>query len=248
MIRAARTLVSLGIALVPLASAAAILGWLRAPRGPIDFCYSSFCRVGVWGTGARLLPPVWRTSRDRLPPSLVVVSNHESHLDVPAILLALAPRSLRFVAKKELFKIPFLGWGMRATGNIMVERNRSASDLTRLRDAAEHTQVGDVLFFAEGTRTLDGSMREFKKGAFVYAIEAQRPILPVGVAGGYEILPPRTLDPRPGPVAVVIGEPVETRGLDLAERDALRDRVRNRVAELREEALRLVGSPRMRAS
>lgn len=237
------TLVVLALAAIPLASASAIMAWLRFPRPAIDLMYRSFCRVSTAVAGIELLPTIWHTDTDRLPAQLVIVSNHESHMDVPSIVLSLR-RSIRFVAKASLFRIPFFGWGLGATGNIRVDRNRIATDLKRLRDSADRARDGDVLFFAEGTCSSEGSYRPFKKGAFMFAILQQRPILPVAVGGSFECLPARRAYAHPGKIAVVVGEPIPVSGLTEADRDVLRERVQDAVAALREEALRRVGSPR----
>jgi 1-acyl-sn-glycerol-3-phosphate acyltransferase len=246
MMKAVVTVGTMGLAMVPLGGAAAVMGALRFKRPPIDWCYRSFCALGLKMCNGHLVGPVLKTPRELLPPQAVIVSNHESHLDAAAITVALHPRSIRFVAKRELFDIPFFGWGLRWSGNIPVERNRSSGDVSRLHQAARHRTEGDVLFFAEGTRSPDGAMHEFKKGAFIYAIEKQQPILPVGVGGGFEVLPARELAGRHGPVAVVVGEPISVAGLTLDDRDALRDRVRETITHLRAEALELAGSPRAR--
>ncbi|HET6343748.1 MAG TPA: lysophospholipid acyltransferase family protein, partial [Myxococcota bacterium] len=95
----------------------------------------------------------------------------------------------------------------------------------------------DLVFFAEGTRSREGRLLPLKKGAFAHAISHGRPILPVAVVGGHERLPPRTLRLTSGPIAVVVGEPIETTGLTLDDREALRDRTAAALARLRAEAL-----------
>jgi len=244
MKKAVVTLGTLGLAMVPLGGAAAVMGALHVPTPPIDWCYRTFCALGLKMCSGELVGPVLKTPREQLPPQAVIVSNHESHLDAAAITVALSPRSIRFVAKRELFQIPFFGWGLRWTGSIPVERNRSSSDVSRLREAAHNHTTGDVLFFAEGTRSPDGAVHEFKKGAFIYAIEKQQPILPVGVGGGFEVLPAHELEGRPGKVAVVVGEPISVAGMTIDDRDALREKVREVIGRLRAEALELAGSPR----
>ena len=238
------TVLAIVAAVIPLATTAAIFGALGAPRPAIDWIYRNFSRFSVWVTRVRLLPVVWHTDRAHLPPRLVIVCNHESHMDAPSILASLHERSIRFVAKAELFRIPFFGWGLGATGNIRVERNHTAADLGRLREASARPSDSDVLFFAEGTRSREGAYRAFKKGAFALAIQQQLPILPVAIGGSYECVRPHTLQIRPGKIAVVVGEPIDVRGMTLADRDALRDRVQQIVARLRQEALQLAESPR----
>jgi 1-acyl-sn-glycerol-3-phosphate acyltransferase len=102
----------------------------------------------------------------------VVVSNHQSHFDALAILTALR-RHVRFVAKRELFRIPIFGLALRATGNIEVNRTGGDKDREQLRRAvAAVRERVTLLFFAEGTRSPDGALRPFKKGAMLLALEA----------------------------------------------------------------------------
>jgi len=176
---------------------------------------------------------------------MVIVSNHESHLDGPAIQTTLNTRSIRYVAKEALFKIPFLGWALRAAGNVAVTRQNDKGDHARLNEAKERQNDGDVLFFAEGTRSREGIFQPFKKGAFYFAIIHQRPIIPVAACGGYESMKPGTLRPQGGAQAVCIGEPIDVSSYSLAEIDALRDKVRVEVGKLRFEALTLINSPRL---
>ncbi|MBN1960552.1 MAG: 1-acyl-sn-glycerol-3-phosphate acyltransferase [Deltaproteobacteria bacterium] len=246
MIRSIFTLIILAIIVIPMATAASILAFLHLPRASVDFIYHTFFGLCLVLLGIKLQPTVWHTDKTQLAEQLVIVSNHESHLDIPSILIGLKLRSIRFVAKASLFRIPFFGWGMSATGNISVDRKGTGNDLQRLEESGSRSCY-DILFFAEGTRSKDGLIQPFKKGGIVFAINQRRPILPIAVGGSYELLPAGQNYARPGKVAVVVGEPIEVAQLTIDDRDALRDRVQSIVYTLREEALKIAGSPRAKA-
>jgi len=144
---------------------------------------------------------------------------------------------MRAVIKDEMMRIPVLGRALALSGNVRVTRTQSAADVERLR-AVMQARPADVsiLFYAEGTRSRDGSLRPFKKGPFVAALASGLPILPVATAGTYRIWPPVTVQLRRGPVAVQIGEPIDVAGLGFDDREALRDRCFAAVRELRARA------------
>jgi 1-acyl-sn-glycerol-3-phosphate acyltransferase len=113
----------------------------------------------------------------------VVMSNHQSLLDIPVIAVAV-PGSLRFVAKKELFRVPLWGPAMRAAGIISIDRQNRESAIASLRDAGAALKSGVNIWIApEGTRSLDGELLPLKKGGFVLAAETGADILPVVIDG-----------------------------------------------------------------
>jgi 1-acyl-sn-glycerol-3-phosphate acyltransferase len=152
----------------------------------------------------------------------VYCANHASFVDVGAVA-AVLPGSLRFVGKRELFRIPVFGTGLRLTGQIPVDRTQHEAALGAFASAAAAVQAGlSVVVFVEGTRSPDGRLQAFKKGAFVMAIATQAPCVPVYVAGAWQLLPRGGLMPRPGAVEVRIGRPISTAGLVYEDRDRLR--------------------------
>jgi 1-acyl-sn-glycerol-3-phosphate acyltransferase len=159
----------------------------------------------------------------------VFMSNHQSVLDIGALVLTL-PVSWRFVAKRELTYVPFFGWALALSDQIVIDRGNRASSVRSLRRAAERIRGGvNVIIFPEGTRSLTGRMREFKSGGFHLAIEAQVPILPVTVSGSFDLIPKRSLKVRSGTIKVVYGAPIPTLGLDVDGRHALKQRVREAI-------------------
>lgn len=179
---------------------------------------------------------------ERLPKSQFVLAlNHQSHFDVPLVFGSIE-RHLRFVAKKELFRIPIFGHGLKATGNIMVDRRHGEHDRRALSEAAKAVQERvSIVFFAEGTRSEDGVLRPFKKGAAVLAIEAGVPVVPAAIAGTRHILPKGGRSIQGGrKVALVIGEPIPTEGLGMKDREQLTLRAHDEVAKLLAQAEALV--------
>jgi 1-acyl-sn-glycerol-3-phosphate acyltransferase len=137
--------------------------------------------------------PVWKvqisgeTIQDPRRP-YVVVSNHQSIADIPVI--AKLPWEMKWVVKKELFRLPFAGWMLRLAGDIPVDRKDPRSGARTLLAANKYLQRNcSVMFFPEGTRSMDGRVGRFNDGAFHLAIKAQVPILPLAVEGSMKCIP-----------------------------------------------------------
>ena len=163
--------------------------------------------------------------------SYVVVANHLSAFDIMACLLAV-PLPIRFLAKKELFRIPVLAQGMRTVGIIEVDREaRGAVHAEVNRQSKELIDKGrSLIIYAEGTRPRNGVMKTFKKGAFTMAISTQLAVLPLSLHGSYEAWPPGTRLIRGGQIKVVLDKPIETEGLSHSDTGDLRDQVREVIA------------------
>jgi len=152
----------------------------------------------------------------------VFVSNHQSLFDVPCINTAL-PVPVRFVAKRSLLKVPVFGPAMRAVGTVDIDRRDKSDTLRRLREA--QSMVGrkcSIHFFPEGTRSQDGRLRAFKKGAAAMALAMQVPLVPLAVFGTRFIYPKGTFTGlQPGTAHVSIGRPIAPTGpLDTPEERA----------------------------
>jgi 1-acyl-sn-glycerol-3-phosphate acyltransferase len=166
------------------------------------------------------------------------MANHESLFD-PAVLMHVSEHPLRFVAKRELSRVPIFGRALSAMGHVFVDRSDAEGARRGLDKAAQTIREGrTVLVFPEGTRSTTDALLPFKTGAFRLAVEARVPILPVGVAGPRRILPKRGGWQRAGTVAVVVGAPIATSGCEPTElvtatRDAIED-LRRRARELAE--------------
>jgi len=161
----------------------------------------------------------------------VFMSNHQSVFDVAAIIVSV-PVSFRFVAKKEVMKLPFIGWAARGGGHVIVDRGDNAQAVASLKRAAERIRNGtNVIIYPEGTRSESGRLRAFKSGGFHLAIEAGVPVVPVTVSGSHRLTPKHSLKIRSGPVKIAFGKPIPTAGLSVADRHALKDRVREAMLE-----------------
>jgi 1-acyl-sn-glycerol-3-phosphate acyltransferase len=174
--------------------------------------------------------------------SYVYVSNHTSDLDVPAIL-ATAGVPLRFIAKKELQRVPVFGWAARRMGHVFIDRkdSRGAALAIKKRISRGLQGVG-LFFFAEGTRSTTEEMLPFKKGAAIAAIETGLDCVPIAVVGAREVLKPKGFGLfHPGPIAVVFGEPVPVAGHTVDERDDLVALQRRAVEDTIVEARNLLG-------
>lgn len=187
---------------------------------------ASFIRVRVEGI-------------DKLDPqaTYVFVSNHQSLMDIPAILSSL-PHQFRFFAKKGLFSIPFLGTHLKRAGHLPVDRSNPRNSLKSMSSAAQIVaQRGtSVLLFPEGGRAPEG-LREFKEGAAYIAIKAGVPAAPMALIGLRELLPMGSHHVRSGQVVLRIGKPIPTAGLKLADREQLTLRLYDEVHSL------LTGTP-----
>lgn len=203
-----------------------LLAWLRGvPAGPGSI-YEAIPREWASDMLDSAGIKVTVSGREQLAGigTCVYCANHSSFVD-PGALIGAIPGRVRFVAKRSLFHVPFFGTALRLTGQIPVDRGN--------RDAAvdSFAEVGRILrdgvsaaVFVEGTRSRDGSLQPFKKGAFVLAIGLQVPCVPVFIAGARALMPRGGFLPRPGTVEVRIGTPIPTAGLAYDDRDALRDR------------------------
>ena len=146
----------------------------------------------------------------------VYVSNHASMFDIPAILASI-PDQIRIVYKKELEVIPVFGWGLKWGNYIGIDRRRGPEAVRSLEEAVARIRNGaSVLLYAEGTRTPDGRLQPFKRGAFNIAVRAGIPVIPLTVNGTFPILPKGSMVVRPRPVTIVLDDPipVEGRGKD----------------------------------
>lgn len=159
----------------------------------------------------------------------VFMSNHQSLLDVGALVLTL-PVSWRFVAKRELTWIPFFGWALGLSDQVVIDRAKRARSVQSLARAAERIRGGlNVIIFPEGTRSPTGELRELKSGGFHLAIQAQVPILPATVSGSFHLIPKRSLAIHSGTIKVVYGAPIPTAGLRPEQRNELKARVRDAI-------------------
>jgi 1-acyl-sn-glycerol-3-phosphate acyltransferase len=168
---------------------------------------------------------------ERLEPgrTYIFVSNHQSIYDIPVIFASL-PYQLRIIAKESLGSFPFLGWHLRRTGHLLVDRrNPDRAGILR-RWKALVGQGLSLIIFPEGTRSADGLVRTFKAGSFLLAIEAGLPIVPLSVDGTRFVMRKGRLMTCPGHARLTVHAPIETEGLDVSRARALGEQVRGIVA------------------
>lgn len=178
--------------------------------------------------------PAWRlhvsgekVSDPRHP--YVVVSNHQSLADIP--LISNLPWEMKWMGKVELFKLPIIGWMMRLSGDISVDRKNPRSGAQALIKAQRYLeQKCSVIIFPEGTRTLDGRVRSFTDGAFHLAVRAKTPILPLVIEGSRNCIPKNSWKfGEPSDIYLKILPPFDTSSLTMDDVPLLRDKIRNSI-------------------
>jgi 1-acyl-sn-glycerol-3-phosphate acyltransferase len=196
--------------------------------------------AGRWlrnfGKLTSFLTPLWKFSVEGTPPAdiatraYVVVSNHESNAD--PFLLSWLPWDMRWIAKEELFKLPFFGLLLRFGGDISLQRADRQSVQVMLAECRKTLLGGlSIMIFPEGTRSRDGHLRPFKDGAFLLAIETGAPILPVAIAGTRTCLPTGSAALGQARALARVLEPIETAHLTTNDLASLREQTRERIAE-----------------
>jgi len=182
--------------------------------------------------------PVVASGLEHIPRDQPVIyaSNHSSMFDIWA-LFATLPGSVRFVAKRELFRIPVLGRAMLAVGHVPIDRTARKRAFEAYDEAARMIRGGtSVVVSPEGTRSRTGELLPFKNAPFGLAIAAQVPIVPVYVHHTFEILPKGAWRLRPRPIRLVVGQTIPTAGRRPEDREQLRDEVRAAMVALQAKA------------
>jgi 1-acyl-sn-glycerol-3-phosphate acyltransferase len=189
-------------------------------------------RLNLWASGTRVVPHgLEGIDHTR---AYVFMSNHESNADIVAIAWALREFQLRWVAKKELLRIPVFGWALRALNSIVIDRSDREAAIESYRQARERFARGiSVMVFPEGTRGSGEELLPFKKGGFVLAIETATPIVPIAVRGTRDVMPRKGWRIDSGIVDVCVGRPIETAGRSVEDRNRLIAEVRREIEAMR---------------
>lgn len=199
------------------------LTWLIRDIRPIYWVARTGVRLalGLSGVRVRQIHPEFATAQ----PTAVFVCNHVSNIDPPALFMAL-PR-IAVILKRELRRLPLLGYVMELGGFIYVDRQARGSRREALEKAVDTLRSGiSLLIFPEGTRSPDGRLLPFRPGPFTMAIEAQTPIVPITVHGTRELMPKGKGTIQPGTITLRFHPPISTVGLTAADRNELIERVR----------------------
>jgi 1-acyl-sn-glycerol-3-phosphate acyltransferase len=195
------------------------------------WCARTWSRLILATTGVR----VEVAGLDRLDrnTTYVFVSNHQSIYDTPILFWSL-PYQLRIIAKESLGNFPFLGWHLRRTGHMLVDRRRP--DRTKIFGwASRLTSNGlSLMVYPEGTRSRDGRVGRFKGGSFYLALQAGLPVVPISVVGSRHVMLKGRLTTYPGNVKLVVHDPIDTGGMADADAREFAERVRRIIAPIAE--------------
>jgi 1-acyl-sn-glycerol-3-phosphate acyltransferase len=178
-------------------------------------CSRIWARLILWTSRIRIRVTGLENVKPDTP--YVLCINHQSHMDIPIILAAL-PFRFRFAAKKQLFRYPFLGWHLRRSGHVPIDRENPHAAVKSLREAADTIRHGTpVLIFPEGGTSRDGSIKPFKGGGFMLAAKSEAAVVPITIRGSRAVLPPKTYHVRGGLVEVTIGPSISSHGVSAGE-------------------------------
>lgn len=222
--------------LLTLLVSVATLIWVGVFRRSADTMHSL---VRYWGKIICRLSgvSVRMEGAEKLNPDrpYIFAANHQSQFDIIA-LQGYLEFNYRWLAKKELFKVPVWGTAMKLAGYISVDRAHSRQALRSLDAAARRIAEGtSVVIFPEGTRSKDGRLQPFKSGGMVLAIKSGVPLVPVAISGTHEILPKGSITLRPGNITIRIGHPIETKDYKTNQRHELAERLQKEVEGLLSE-------------
>lgn len=156
----------------------------------------------------------------------IFMANHQSHVDIPVLTWKI-PSTPRMIAKKELFRVPFFGIGIKYAGYISIDRSNKAKAMESIQKAKQTLQKGvSVLLFPEGTRSETGEIGKFKRGGFILALQLGLPIVPISIYGTRQILPKHTLKIKSGVVKIHFGSPIDPKEYGVEKREELLERVK----------------------
>ncbi len=191
----------------------------------MNYLMGSWCRTILRAAGVKVeISGLQNLDTSR---SFLLLANHQSAFDIP-VLGGYIPATVRFMSKKEVFKVPLLGRAMKFAGIISIDRENRVNAIRSIKNALEITRNNSIglIGFPEGTRSLDGKVKTFKKGLFMMAIDGNLPIIPVSISGAHNILKKKSIIIHSGKVKLHIHPPVDTSSYSYDNRDELVEKVR----------------------
>lgn len=164
----------------------------------------------------------------------VFIVNHESAFDI-LLLYAALPYKLVFMSKTELKKIPFLGWAMVLGKHIFVDRSNHKAAIASMKTAKASLQKypRSIIIFPEGTRSLNGQLKTFKKGGAILAIQTGLPLAPMAVCGTFDVVKKGSFNIEPKPIHLYISQPIDTANYIYDDRNRVTEILRNRIVNLK---------------
>lgn len=214
----------LGISTAVFCSAASFVSMMGFPNWASRTIMVPWTRLNIFVS----MVTVDVEGKDKVSPdqSYVIAANHQSLYDI-YVLYGFTGIDCKWVAKKELRSVPFLGLAIEKLGHIIIDRSNPQAAVQSINEARGRISNGiSVIFFAEGTRSRDGNLLPFKKGAFKLAVDLQLPILPISIHGSRDVLPSDTMDLSPGRITMKFHDPIDTTGLGDGDVDDLLTRTR----------------------
>ncbi len=193
-----------------------------------------FARFWSWLIMKTILSPVKVIGLDKIDTSKphVYAVTHASALDIPVLYVCL-PFQFRILFKKELLSYPIVGWHLRRSGQVCIDQQKPTRSIAHIRSAVKSLLGGmPLVIFPEGGRTPDGEIKPFMPGAFYLAIKAQVDIVPIALAGTYELLPMDTYHIKCRPLEMRVGQPISTSEYSLREMETLSAKVYQAMADL----------------
>lgn len=162
----------------------------------------------------------------------VYVVNHTSAIDIPVLYVSL-PFQFRILAKRELFRYPFMGWHLKRSGQIPVVLDNPKASIRSLQLAVTAVKNNmSLVVFPEGGRSEDGQLQAFMGGAFFAAIRAHADVIPMALVGTYETLKMNSFHIKPRPVRLLVGAPISTAGLSTRDTEKVAERARTVISDL----------------
>jgi len=213
-----------------IATSLLVLGSLVILTSPFDRMGKVIHRYGrLWGKicllANRVKVRVEGTEHLKGEGPFIFMCNHQGSYDIFA-LLGSFPFRFKWLAKKELFSVPFFGWVLAAAGYVSVDRAGTRETVEAMNEAAQKVRKGmSLLIFPEGSRSPDGSIQPFKKGGFTLAIKSKVPIIPLSISGSREVMPKGKFTSASGEIRIRIDHPIETQNYSMKDRTLLMEKV-----------------------